>query len=87
MLLHYPIGFRTIGSWTGKMGTKTNGSRTNGSGLGQRNNCPGPICPRIIQSMYPLNYDFLVKVLHSFQSLKFTFQLLIVEKKTCHVKG
>ena len=31
------------------MGTSTNGSRTkeSGLGLGQRNNCPGPICPRI----------------------------------------
>ena len=26
---------------------RTSGSRTNGSGLGQGNNCPGPICPRI----------------------------------------
>ena len=40
---------------SGQMGTRTNGSQTNGSGLGlgQRNNCPGPICtgticPRIV---------------------------------------
>ena len=38
------------------MGTRTNGSRTIGSGLGQGNNCPrpicpGPICPRIIQNI------------------------------------
>ena len=24
------------------------GTRTNGSGLGQGNNCPGPICPRMV---------------------------------------
>ena len=48
-------GFWTIGSRTEKMGTRTdgyriNGSRTNGSGLGlgQGNNCPEPICSRII---------------------------------------
>ena len=47
------------------MDTRTNGSRTNGSGLGlgQGNNCPGPICPRIIaticaieQYVYRTNY-------------------------------
>ena len=28
------------------MGIRTNGS---GLGLGQGNNCPGPICPRIVE--------------------------------------
>ena len=32
---------------SGKMGSRMNGSRTNRSGLGQGNNCPKPICPRI----------------------------------------
>ena len=44
--------FEHLGLETGQMGTRTNGTRTNGSGLrlGQGNNCPGPICPRITWS-------------------------------------
>ena len=50
---YYSENFRTFGSQTGQMDTRTNGSRTNGLGLGlgQGNNCPGPIYPRIIQNI------------------------------------
>ena len=36
----------------GQVGSGQMGTRTNGSGLelGQGNNCPGPICPRIVET-------------------------------------
>ena len=46
----------------GQMGTRTSGSRTNGSGLGlaQGNNCPGPICPRILNNRAHQRVSFVI---------------------------